>query len=247
MDDPRHPRPSRSSLIRPTIWDQTPEYPSGPILVPLLNATDFVTSEEDAALARAVRIARRGDASARNAVWSALEPKLARAVAREAGRTWAGPGARRDGRPWDADDLRQEAFLVFVDLLEEWPGEGAVVPFLLTYFPWRLRDVRRRLEVAARRECAALSPDVGSLHDASAGAEEARVLLEELASQLAPLDASILLGYVRDGERLGAIAQRLHRDRATISRHWRALRADLRHQLATRTARDPSPGTPGGE
>ena len=243
MDDPRHPRHPRSSLIRPTFWDQTPESPPRPLLVPLLNATDLVTPEEDAALARAIRIARGGDAAARNAVWIAMEPKLARAVAREAGRTWAGPGARRNGRPWDADDLRQEAFLVFIDLLREWPGEGPVVPFLLTYFPWRLRDVRRRLEVGSRRECAALSPHAATLHDASAGAEEARVLLEELASQLEPLDAAILLGYVRDGERLGAIAQRLHRDRATIGRHWRALRRDLRRDLATRTAAKASPGT----
>lgn len=86
---------------------------------------------------------------------------------------------------------------------------------------------------------------MAALHDGSAASEESRVLLEALASQLAPLDASILLGHVRDGERLSAIARRLKRDRATIGRHWRALRTDLRRDLETQIAREAASTAPG--
>jgi DNA-directed RNA polymerase specialized sigma24 family protein len=78
------------------------------------------------ALARA----GRDDPAARNELHALLSGKIARFLA-----PWRGRAAAIG----DFADLRQESFLVFADLVADWPGEGSFARYFLGFFPWRLR------------------------------------------------------------------------------------------------------------
>lgn len=80
--------------------------------------------------------AREGDRQARDELFAALSFKVERFVVQVARREPAG-GV-------DLDDLRQEAYLVFVDLLNDWE-RGDFLSFFLGFFPWRLRHRVERL------------------------------------------------------------------------------------------------------
>jgi DNA-directed RNA polymerase specialized sigma24 family protein len=176
------------------------------------------------------RAARTGDRDARNALWVALAPKIDR-LAVAAGRRTRGDNApRRDGRPWDAEDLRQEAFPLFADLLAAWSGEGPIGPYLLSHLAWRLRSVARALAVPRRFETSPAASARLHLADGSAAAAEALILLEALAADLPTPDGAILLRHVRDAESLAVVALRLGLDRRTVYRRWQAIKDGLRNE-----------------
>ncbi len=183
-----------------------------------------ITPELDRTVSALARAARAGDLDARNALYSVLEGKIRRFVRRYRGGSWAGH------RSWDDDDLAQEAFLVFVDLVTEWTGEGSFTPYFLAYFPWRLRDAVRRLN-GARPFGQVAWPAHDLLSDGTAATGAAIALLESLAAGLPATSRAILLWHVRDGERFGAIATRLGISRRTVHRHWEATLEDLRRSL----------------
>jgi DNA-directed RNA polymerase specialized sigma24 family protein len=207
-----------------------PRTPLRPFLVPDL-AVPAAAERRLAALARA---AQAGDPDARADLWEELAPAIGRVVGAAARRARAaGPaGPLRDGRPWDAEDLGQEAFPIVVDLLAAWDGERPVVPYLLGHLPWRLRSVWRAM--VARHRAEAVPPDarlrLQHLADGSAAADEAIALLEALAADLPPLDRAILLRHLRDGEPLRAVARGLGLDRRTVTRRWAAIKAGLRRE-----------------
>ena len=203
-----------------------------PLLVPLLAADDEITPELDRALSVVALAAREGDPAARNALYLALETKIARFVARHGRRVRAAGGPRRDGRPWAAEDLAQEGFLILTDLVAEWPG-GPFGPYLLAHFPWRVRDAARRLEDSRRLEATTPTAEPALTADDSAQAAEATVLLETLAGRLPAPDGEILLRHIRDGESLSAIARHLGLGRHTVGRRWGALLTELRHSLGS--------------
>jgi len=205
--------------------------PSGSLpLVPILGADDPLGPEVERRLTALAHAARGGDRDARDALFAAFGPKLDRMLGRCRGLAWSAAGPRRDGVPWELDDLRQEAYLAFVELLAAWPGDGSVGPYLLAHLPWRLRTAWKRL--AAPRRCetrlAASEPALDLLADGSAAAEEARVLLEELAAALPPPDDEIFLLRVRDSLGTADVAERLGLGRHRVDRRWRKLRLRLR-------------------
>lgn len=202
--------------------------PLRPFLVPDL----AVSSDAADHLADLAEAAQAGDRDARDALWETLSPAIDRVVGAAARRARAIPsvGPLRNGRPWDAEDLRQEAYLLFLDLLEAWDGVRPVVPYLLGHLPWRLRSAWRAMIVRHRIDAGPASSHL-HLHllaDGSAAAAEAVVLLEALAADLSPLDGEILTRHLRDGEPLRAIARHLGLDRRTVGRRWGAIKADLR-------------------
>ena len=197
-------------------------------LVPLLAAEAEVGPELERFLAPLARAAQDGDVDARDTLYEALAAKIDRFVAGARRLAWSGDGPRRNGRPWDAEDLAQEAFPIFVNLLAAWPGDRPFGPYLLAHFPWRLRNARRALVAPRRFETVPLPPRVLHLADEAAAAEEARTLLEVVAARLPYPDRQILLWHVRDGRSLGAIAHRLGLDRGTVGGRWRAIKAGLR-------------------
>ena len=163
--------------------------------------------------------ARQGDDAARELLWRAFAARLEPVILRCGRMTWQVSWPRRDGRPWELGDLRQEAWLVFADLTEQWDGEGSFVPFVTAYFSWRLRNAMR--EVAPTRRSRPLLPSVESVNE-SAGLHEAEsaVLYSAILAALSPSDAMVLQMRVVDDLSLGEIARQLSVNRRTISRRW---------------------------
>jgi len=221
--DPRSPRPRHLHLL-----------PAGarplPVAVPLLQPDQPVTPAQDALLTGIARQARLGDDIARDLLWRAFAPKLEPAVRRAQRVAWAMGWARRNGRPWELDDARQEAWLTFADLVETWPGEGSFIPFVMSYFPWRLRNAMRQLgpprlrgAIPSRRE------PMGE--DAALAERETEALLAALLAALSPADAHVLQLRLREGLTLSEIADRLDLSRRTVYRGWARIQRVARHVL----------------
>lgn len=80
--------------------------------------------------------ARAGDNVARDQLYVALCPRLYR---KSLGlKPW--PNSPRMTGIWDRNDVRQETWIVFIELLTAWDGKMTFVPYLLARFGWRLRD-----------------------------------------------------------------------------------------------------------
>jgi len=217
-------------LVPPT--ESTAAPPPTPPLAPVLAVDALLDAETERRLTALAHLARAGDTGARDALFVALGPKLDRMLARCRGLAWSSAGPRRDGCPWELEDLGQQAYLVYVDLLGHWSGVGPVGPYLLAHLPWRIRNAWREL-TAARRRAAPLSIDeTGSLDDGTAAAAEGVARLEAIAAALPPPDGVILLLRIRDQATAAEIAASLRINRRTFDRHWRRLRERLRRELA---------------
>jgi DNA-directed RNA polymerase specialized sigma24 family protein len=202
--------------------------PTSPPLVPVLAADDEITPEIDRVLTTVARAASDGDIDARNALYTAFSQKIARFVRRY--RTY--PSGIGWSAAIDLDDVAQEAFLVFTDLVAEWQGDDSFCVYFLGQFPWGLRNAVRRLGTANRPALNLVgTPDALWLADGSAVADEAVALLEIVAADLQAPDGDILLWRIRDGETLTVIARRLGTSPRTIVRAWDRIVMELRWSL----------------
>ncbi len=82
------------------------------------------------------RRARAGDRVSRDTLYLSLQPRLLRIG--HVLQPW--PNTPRIIGIWDDDDVAQETYLIFVDLLDAWDAELPFIPYLLGRFVWRLRD-----------------------------------------------------------------------------------------------------------
>lgn len=197
-----------------------------PPLVPLLGPEAELTPELDRALTAAAHAAHAGDRAARDALYFALAPKIARFVARYARYAQQHPVA------WEVADVAQEAFVVFADLVAAWQPGAAFGPYFLRAFPLRLLSAVHRLAGPRPAPAVALAPPrLALIEDGTAEATAAAIRLDALARDLPPVDGAILLGRVRDGDTFAAIAAHLGLDPRTVRRRWVALRAELRRSL----------------
>ncbi len=192
--------------------------------LPPLTVDAEITPELDRSLSTLARAARAGDPRARNALYTAMEAKIHRFVRRYRASSW------KAHRIWDNDDLAQEAFLIFTDLITSWSGEGSFPPYFFAHFPWRLRDAVRRFNGHSPYTGITWTP-YDLLSDNTAATDAAVALLEALAAGLPATSRAILLWHVRDGERFSAIATRLGISRRTVHRYWEATLKDLRCSL----------------
>lgn len=106
---------------------------SSPLRVP---AAGRIDSETIAALQHLAVSARAGDNGARDRLFFAMRPRLDR-------RSWMlrpWPNTDKMIGIWDRGDVRQETYIIFVELLAAWNGKGGFVPYVLATFTWRLRD-----------------------------------------------------------------------------------------------------------
>lgn len=202
-----------------------------PAIVPVVNAPDDVSAAIEGRLRPTALRARAGCPVARDALYLALHPKLERFIRRV---RVPHLGEGRTGI-WDRDDVEQEAWLVFAELVEQWSPERPFGRYILATFPWRLRDaIYRGIGRRGVPTRMALVPidDHAWLRDGSAAADEASVLLGVLAERLPALQAEILRRHVGDGETLTAIARDLGLGRRTVTRQWRAARDHLAGHIA---------------
>gem|GEM_PF-1042720 len=195
----------------------------GRLVAPI--AWQTVSPELDARMVALARRAQAGDRAARDRLYALFAPRIARHA-----RRFAGDGWRLDPA-WDGDDLLQEGYLVFIDLVASWPGGPSFAAYALGYLPWRLRNAVRRLNGPRPRAFPAPAAALAELADHSAEAAEAIVLLETVAAALPTPDGEVLLWRVRDGEAVGVIAARLGISRRTVSRSWHRTITTLRGSL----------------
>jgi RNA polymerase sigma factor (sigma-70 family) len=186
-----------------------------------------VPDDIDRALTAAAYAAKQGDLASQNALYSALEPRVHRVVRRCA----AYVGCRRGGVV-EPDDIAQEAFLVFLTVLDRWPARGSFVAYFLAAFPHDLRHAARDL-IAARARQISLDAAASAtlLDDGTVAAAEAAMLLEQLADRLGEPFGTMLLRRVRDGACMAVIARELGMSRRSLQRHWSALLDNLRRLL----------------
>jgi RNA polymerase sigma factor (sigma-70 family) len=205
--------------------------PKSPVLSLVPRGAGGAKPPSEAALTRLALAARAGDQRAREALYLALTPDLDRIVAAGARLAWATDCPRRDGVPWDREDLRQESFLIFSDLITAWSGVGPFTPYLLAYFPWRLRNAWRKLRPDRPWGTSMLRSAPELAVDPAAVAEEARVLLEVLADRLPVIERTILLGHVRDGVTLSELARQLGQRPRQVRRRWQMVKRWLRDEI----------------
>lgn len=158
--------------------DATFQVPAaGPIPDDLITAIDLLA-----------RRAREGEMAARDRLYTALAPRLHRKG--YILRPW--PNTPQHIGIWDRDDVDQEGWIVYAELLAAWDGEMPFVPYLFARFPWRLRDrvlrgIGRPLPwVGGVRVPEVLLADVLSAHDSDQpeSALLANKLLEHLLQNM---------------------------------------------------------------
>lgn len=203
---------------------------SGPILLPVIARHSDLTPALERLLRPVALRAHHGDWAARDALFAAFEPKLQR-MARK---IWVPDESATTCGTWDSDDVWQEAWIVFANLLDAWPPHIDVGRYLLANFPWRLRDVVRRSlqrgRIPTRLQANSVAAEDLADRRAHISSEE-RTLLRLLADDLEPLQAEIFRRHVIDHESIVAIARELGIGERTARRHWGLARRVLRHTL----------------
>ena len=201
------------------------------ILLPVVGEDDELPPAFERTLAPVAERAWSGDRAARDALYASFEPKLMR-FARGIHVPFAPAGS---SAIWDRDDVRQETYLAFLDVIASWTPPIPFGRYVFAHFPWRLRDVVYRgvgRSAVPFRLAPVEGEQVDMLGDDSAAAAEARIMLESLASSFDPPYDDILRWHIGEGESMLAVAARLGCSRRTVTRRWRELLGLLRAELA---------------
>ena len=197
-----------------------------PALAPAVPRDGPVPPETDRQLG-ALASRAKTDPAARNVLYAAFRPRLDHWVWR-AVRSCARSSADLAIEP---EDIRQQAFVVFCDLIVAWNERGSLSAYLIAYFRWRLSDAIRRMSDPCERRTTAGPPSIHLTDDTHAAAESV-ALLESLAAQFPARQALVLLLRVRDGLPWSQVAERAGVDIRTAQRDWGAVKAVLRTILA---------------
>lgn len=218
--------------------------PSQPTLLPVIGVNDEFLPAFERTLQAIAERAQAGDRDARDALFAAFQPKIMRFV-RGIHLPFAPEGARG---LWERDDVAQEAYLVFLGVIESWSPTIPFGRYFLANFPWRLRDAVYR-GVARRgtppRTFAVAFDAPGwrdSVADPSAPAAETRALIEVLAASFEPPLDDILRLHILDGLTLTAIAGHLGVSRRSVTRHWHSIVVRLRPPHDTAGSRPTTSG-----
>jgi len=196
-------------------------------LLPVIGADDVILPAFDHTLGNIAIRAQQGDTDARDALFFAFLPKLDKLVT--AIRVPSAPIGTTG--TWDRDDVEQEAYLVFVELLHGWSGDVSFTAWLLARFSWRLRDALRdgvgkpllpprvqwmSLDDAELREERALLVDDFDPED--------HKLVEILVDSLPPELSQVLVLRALRGKPLAEIAREMQLSRRTLVRRWHEIR-----------------------
>ena len=183
-------------------------------LLPLVPSATPIPPEIDRLLARAARAAITGDASARDALFAAFQPRFERSI-RRCQRCWDGRSRNTVEHAYERADIAQEAYLVFVDLLQTWPGGGSISAFLCARFPWRLNDAIRSWRRPGRAgDAPATVPDRSGDDGELAG------LIDEITADMPVLTREMLRWRVFERLTFAEIARRAGVSKRTVNRRW---------------------------
>ena len=184
------------------------------LLAPVLDRGGRVPDDVDARLAELALRAKAGDANARNLLFLAIRPRCAPVL----------NGVRRhelwrslEGRSWTFNDLEQESFLIFCDLLDHWNGaEPRFAGYFFSRYRWRVFDTLRRWTVTPLR--------AGAFEEAFAVAQnetdaiELRVALSALLAELDESELRLLEWRAIDGRTDAEMARALGVSLKTVRR-----------------------------
>jgi RNA polymerase sigma factor (sigma-70 family) len=192
---------------------------------------DFaLTHHLDADLSRRALLAR-DDPAGRDALFGLLAFKINRFCSRF--RRW-------NLRPWEIDDVRQETYLAFVDVLNGWrPIPGADEPagfgfYFMRVYPLRLTD-RVRLIVRTRRDRPSPAAWDAAGDERSDPAEmerdiETLAFIIQMSARLNVADARILLLRTADDLAPEDIAAKAGISRRTFYRRWKVIADTIRRE-----------------
>ncbi|HET9014235.1 MAG TPA: sigma-70 family RNA polymerase sigma factor [Thermomicrobiaceae bacterium] len=202
---------------------------------PLESLGDFdPTPDLDARLNALARRAQT-DPAARNTLYAALDFKIDRFVRRY--------HYRADRlHVCEPEDIAQEGFLVFADLVQKWPGQESFLGYFFSRFPWRLARAIDQLErgwPADRLQPLEAPDDLPPSEPARLDPVD-DATLSDLIAGLDPQSRKVLELRVDHGLRLKEIARMLDLDQRAMYSLWHHLLAQLRAALE---GRDTGPGT----
>lgn len=183
-----------------------------------------MTPDLDLDLSRDAIIALH-DRAGRDQLLEALAWKIARFCARY---------RNRDLGPWEFDDIRQEAFLTFIDVLETWtPLVSQDGPAGFGYYFLRVYPLRLASRVWTMRRSPTTAGPAGDTPDPIDVEDTVLVnqVIAEICGQLNALDQEIFQLAARDGLGPSRIADLTHISRRTIHRHWPAIVSIARERL----------------
>ena len=189
--------------------------------------TDAVSLDVES-VAREVLSAKAGDRAARNSLFATFRPVMTRFFGRFAARA-------HESAAWDLEDLHQEAFLVFIEVLDAWPGTGDFVAYFYAVFPKRLATAVRRLEGSQpwiRYGAVAEGTDDPSRR------LETRAMLRDFAAQMTPVERRILALHAWESLALPDVARQVGLSPEDTRRHWRRIRRKARSFLFNRPSSD---------
>ncbi|HWV22864.1 MAG TPA: sigma-70 family RNA polymerase sigma factor [Thermomicrobiales bacterium] len=197
--------------------------------LPEIGADDIILPTFEETLGSFAIRAQQGDRIARDALYAAYLPKLTR-LAKGIRPPFAPDGAEGI---WSRDDVTQEVYLVFVDLVDTWAGDVDFTAFLLSRFAWRLRDVVLRGIGKSSVPPRWRSVPIDDISLASAVATpEGDELLARILNGLPEQQVAILMAYAIEGRSKAAIARELGVSDRSVSRYWVQIRQHVAEVLA---------------
>ena len=176
-------------------------------------------------VAREALAAKAGDRAARNALFDTFRPEMARFVARYTGRAY-------ESAAWGLEDVHQESFLVFVEVLGSWPGSGDFVAYFYAVFPKRLATAVRRLDGSQPWIRYGIAVE-GS--DDPSQRLESRAMLNDFVGLLSPLERRILALHAWESLALPDVARHAGLSLDDTRRHWRRIRRMARTFSSSRS------------
>ncbi len=192
---------------------------------------DFDATPEIETRLNALAWRAKTDPGARAELYDLLELKVRRFVGRYRAR-------QGHLRVCQLDDISQEAFVVFCDIVASWPGEESFLGFFLSRFPWRLA---RAVDVMERGWSGARLLPLAALGESIPDPDDPIDLfqLAEIGATLSPTARLVLQLHIGHGLRLVEIARVLGIPQRAIYRIWQATAEEVRASWPERRERRP--------
>lgn len=180
---------------------------------------DFEASPELDTRLGAMALRARTDLQTRNALYQALSFKIERFVRRYRYRV-------RQLAVCEVEDVEQEAFLVFCEIVDRWPGQESFLGYFFSRFPWRLA---RAVDVLERGWSATRMVPLDEIGEPAPPPDPAdALLLAEIGATLEPRERAVLELRIGYNLRVREIARILGLHPRTIHRSWARIVDELR-------------------